>query len=141
MKERLLKFINSEGLSSAKFAEQINVQPSSISHILSGRNKPSFDFITKVLTGFPDLNAEWLILGKGEMLKSQKSPDLFDNENIMLENTANLPSVDTNILNKSPNNSQISDVNDININSQKTKIEKIVTFYADKTFKEYFPKQ
>ena len=70
MKDRLLKFLNSEELSSARFAEIIDVQPSSVSHILSGRNKPGFDFIQKILINFPSLNADWLILGKGNMYKN-----------------------------------------------------------------------
>ena len=70
MKDRLSRFLKSEGLTSLKFAELMEVQPSSISHILSGRNKPSFDFIEKMLARFPELDPDWLILGKGEMHRS-----------------------------------------------------------------------
>jgi transcriptional regulator with XRE-family HTH domain len=73
MKDRLLKFLNKEQLSHARFAEIIGVQPSSISHILSGRNNPGFEFIQKILTNYPQLNAEWLILGKGNMFRQSES--------------------------------------------------------------------
>ena len=50
MKERIERILKEKSLSSNKLAEMLEVQPSGISHILSGRNKPSMDFITKLLT-------------------------------------------------------------------------------------------
>lgn len=73
MKDRLLQVMNKLGLSATKFADEIEVQRSGISHILSGRNQPSYDFLVKILTRFQDINAEWLILGKGAMLKSNNT--------------------------------------------------------------------
>lgn len=145
MKDRLLKFIHSEGISSAKLAEKIGVQPSSISHILSGRNKPSFDFITKVLNSFPNLNSDWLIVGKGDMYKTVKQPTLFDsNANDAKPISSEKPSSDLNNPPKSIDNIQIppSDKDDVQSVIEKigTKIEKVVIFYSDKTFKEYSPK-
>lgn len=71
MKERLAQFLQSEGLTAVKFAEIMEVQPSSISHLLSGRNKPNFDFISRLLLRFPDLNPDWMINGIGEIYKSK----------------------------------------------------------------------
>ncbi|CAI8163674.1 MAG: Uncharacterised protein [Bacteroidota bacterium] len=62
--ERIKKVIDDSELSSAAFADRIGVQRSSISHILSGRNKPSLDFVLKVLHAFPTLHSDWLLLGK-----------------------------------------------------------------------------
>ncbi len=62
---RLEKVIKYYGLSSSSFAEKIGVQRSSISHILSGRNKPSLEFIMKVLSSFPEIDLYWLLNGKG----------------------------------------------------------------------------
>lgn len=70
MKERLEKFIKTEGLTPSRFAEIMGVQPSSISHILGGRNKPSFDFIEKMLLRFPKVNPDWLLLGKGTVYRT-----------------------------------------------------------------------
>jgi len=67
MKDRLMQLMELEQLNPSKFADMIGVQRSSVSHVLSGRNNPSFDFIQKTLTAFTGLNAEWLILGKGKM--------------------------------------------------------------------------
>src|SRR4030066_1678355 len=69
MKDRIIKFLTQENLSATKFADEIGVQRSSISHILSGRNNPSFDFIQKILTRYRNLNSEWLLLGSGPMYK------------------------------------------------------------------------
>jgi transcriptional regulator with XRE-family HTH domain len=69
MKDQLNKLMEAEGLSPAKFADEIGVQRSSISHILSGRNKPSYDFLIKILNRFKGINAEWLLTGKGNMIK------------------------------------------------------------------------
>lgn len=63
--KRLQKVIDFYGESSSSFAEKIGVQRSSISHILSGRNKPSLDFVLKVLSSFPEVEMYWLLNGKG----------------------------------------------------------------------------
>ncbi len=67
MKERLLQLLDLEQLSPSKFAEIIGVQRSSVSHVISGRNNPSYDFLQRTLKAFPGLNAAWLITGKGTM--------------------------------------------------------------------------
>jgi transcriptional regulator with XRE-family HTH domain len=67
MKERLVQLLDLEQITPSKFADIIGVQRSSVSHVISGRNKPSFDFIQKTLRAFPGLNADWLILGTGTM--------------------------------------------------------------------------
>ena len=64
---RIHKLIAFYQLSSASFADQIGVQRSSISHILSGRNKPSLDFVLKTLKAFPSLSSDWLLHGEGEI--------------------------------------------------------------------------
>lgn len=76
VKDRVLAFLQAEGLSSAQFAQEIGVQPSSISHIISGRNKPSLDFVTKMLSRYPQLQADWLLFGRGNMQKTLESESL-----------------------------------------------------------------
>jgi transcriptional regulator with XRE-family HTH domain len=78
MKERILAFLQSENKSAAQFAEEIGVQPSGISHILSGRNNPSLDFVMKMLHKYSSLSAEWLLFGQGAMYKYVSQPTLFD---------------------------------------------------------------
>ena len=67
MYSRLKKWMESERLKSSKLADNIGVSRATISHILSGRNKPSIDFFQKLLSTYPDLNSNWLITGIGYM--------------------------------------------------------------------------
>lgn len=67
MKERIRILMESEGLSPKRLAEILNTQPSNISHLLSGRNKPGFDLIANILSAFPRINPYWLILGRSPM--------------------------------------------------------------------------
>ena len=73
MNKRIQQFLELEDLTPAKLAEILGIQRSGLSHILAGRNKPSFDFIERMLTKFPTLSAEWLITGKGKPYKEQNS--------------------------------------------------------------------
>ena len=66
MEERLKLFLAMEGLSPSQFADKLGVQRSGVSHLLSGRNKPSFEFISKMLVAYPKLNPDWLIMGTGK---------------------------------------------------------------------------
>jgi transcriptional regulator with XRE-family HTH domain len=81
MKERLLQLLDLEQITPSKFADIIGVQRSSVSHVISGRNKPSYDFLHKTLKAFPGLNASWLMMGEGTMYEQmgRKVPgNLFD---------------------------------------------------------------
>jgi transcriptional regulator with XRE-family HTH domain len=99
MQRRIEQILEVENLSVSQFADKIGVQRSGMSHILSGRNKPSLDFAIKVLQTFPDLSSDWLLFGKGAMYDKNAgksvSPnlgnggDLFENT-VSEENTADL---------------------------------------------------
>lgn len=93
--------------SATSFADEIGVQRSSISHVLSGRNKPSLEFIQKILIAYPKISADWLISGK---------TTIEDNSEIETEEKIDKPS-------PTP----------INTNKQ---IKKVVIFYTDNTFEE-----
>lgn len=71
MNKRLEQFLAAENMSQTQFAETINVARASVSHLLAGRNNPGYDFMKSVMQKFPNLNMEWLILGKGKMYKDQ----------------------------------------------------------------------
>jgi len=143
MKTRIAQLISSEGLTSSKFADTIGVQRSSISHILSGRNNPSLDFIQKILNSFTNVNLEWLISGTGEMYK-EKVTGLFDMPTE--EETVSTPFQPPR-LKKEPLHEPLKDsktlteasLPSINPFIPGKQIEKVVVFYSDKTFKEYNP--
>jgi transcriptional regulator with XRE-family HTH domain len=138
MKERILEFLKAENKSSAQFAEEIGVQPSGISHILSGRNNPSLDFILKMLEKYSFLSTEWLLFGKGNMYKDQGMQNIF--QETSLEVTEKKPE----IISKNTNSEALKqDSKATGAEKEKKALqpEKIVLFYSDHTFNEYFPEK
>ncbi len=86
MREKLLVLMKNEGLTSSRLAELLGIQPSGISHILGGRNKPSFDFVQKVLRRFPRLNPDWLLLDSEQMYRNLTTEDSQPAENSIFSN-------------------------------------------------------
>ncbi|MFW5766925.1 MAG: helix-turn-helix domain-containing protein [Bacteroidota bacterium] len=156
MKDRILQIIKEEGLTNTRFAQEIGVQPSSISHIVSGRNKASIELITKILHRFPGINTDWLMLGKGEMYKTnqpersvqtqnkQATTDLFSQPSAP-EAKPDSPLDQSNEpgINPDPGDSVKSEdpppYERRKPSAEQKRIEKIVVFYSDKTFSEYNP--
>ena len=128
-------------LSASAFADKIGVQRSSLSHILSGRNKASLDFILKINDTFPELNLEWLIKGIGsfsgekkQAISSPPSIDLFSNESkIEAQNPLLTPPV-------SETKKEVISPKPIPDFFTSTDIEQIVVFYKDGTFTTYKPR-
>jgi hypothetical protein len=71
MEGKLRQLMKHEGVNSTRLAEILGIQASGISHIMSGRNKPSFDFLLKLLQRFPQINPDWLLLDKGPMYRDE----------------------------------------------------------------------
>ena len=145
MKERLSKIIAAESLTPALLADKMGVQRSGISHLLSGRNYPSFDFLQKLLIYFPKLNADWLILGQGSMYKSTDAdiPNLFTSPE-PVEKTPVFPTIpekSQNISSGEGNKKKVPEVEPeiLPPAEYKKTIEKMVVLYTDKTFAIYFP--
>ena len=111
--ERFKYLMKLNNLTASAFADEIGVQRSSVSHILSGRNKPSLEFIQKVLSKYPKVNADWLIAGVTKPI-----------ENSILE--------DTQQPNPKPRPSSIKTM------SNKT-IKRVLIFYNDNSFEEFTP--
>lgn len=70
MINRINLILRAKNLTARQFAEEIGIQPSGMSHIMSGRNNPSLDFVSKVIRRYPEIDANWLMLGRGEMYGS-----------------------------------------------------------------------
>ena len=71
MKDRIAHIIRAKNLTAAEFAIRLGIQPSNISHLLSGRNNPSLDFVRKLKETFPEYNLDWIIFGRGPMTVSE----------------------------------------------------------------------
>ena len=82
MHSRLKYWMDMEVLKSSALADIIGVNRATISHILSGRNKPSIDFLQKLLSNYPELNANWLISGVGYMKENQKQNEEKESKSI-----------------------------------------------------------
>nr|WP_315199968.1 helix-turn-helix transcriptional regulator [uncultured Flavobacterium sp.] len=141
--KRLEIILDYYSLNASSFADKIGVQRSSMSHLLSGRNKPSLDFILKITDFFPEVDLYWVLNGKGVFPKNAES-----SENLETNSTV------TNFDTPTPIDlfSQISTPAEENTIYPKTKkidtsieirntdeIEKIVFFYKNGTFKIYSP--
>jgi transcriptional regulator with XRE-family HTH domain len=137
MKERLSQFLQLEQLSPARFADILGVQRSGISHILSGRNKPGFDFIEKVLTKFPEMNAEWLITGKGKTYKEQSTQELTQAP-LFTPQPEQTPATAP-IFTTPPHSFQPEHRAELQKQPETHAISKIIILYNDKSFSEYRP--
>lgn len=140
MKERIQQFLISENKTSAQFAEEIGVQPSGISHILSGRNNPSLDFVIKMLERYKFLSTEWLLFGKGDMYKESTMPGLFDDVMPPIRDFKNGENKDSEPELKNhgvsyPDNDSTGTSEEERISS--TELREIVWFYDDGTFRVF----
>ncbi|MFT4771039.1 MAG: transcriptional regulator with XRE-family HTH domain [Cryomorphaceae bacterium] len=116
--DRIKTIITVNNLTSSSFADKVGVQRSGVSHILNGRNRPSMDFLLKVIEAFPRVDAGWLLTGKSpESSVTQKSQQVK-------------------AANKEPKAvfQQVKSKS-----SEERSIEKIVIFYTDHTFETYNP--
>ncbi|MBO4656751.1 MAG: helix-turn-helix transcriptional regulator [Bacteroidales bacterium] len=148
MEQRLQLFLQMEQLSQSQFADKMGIQRSGVTHLLSGRNKPSFEFITRMLQTFPTLNAEWLILGKGKPYKdSSASPEIPvapQPENLPEANlftpATELQPVETTEIIDFGNNVQIDEVEEIKrpspISDAPKAIKAILILYEDGTYEK-----
>ncbi len=143
MNERIREFLSSENKSSAQLAEEIGVQPSGISHILSGRNNPSLDFVLKMLEKYDYLSNDWLLFGKGSMYKTDKGQTLFDETVTKIEDKDSLRIKSESYISDSEFIDNQKDVLKKSLSSKTSNktslVEKIVWFYDDNSFEEYFP--
>ena len=110
MNERLLKFLSAENITQSQLADTLGVARASISHILSGRNKPGFDFLESIARNYPSLSLEWLVTGRGKMYRSHPEESQ--------------ESIEASLFGPSERQAP-------------TKIERIVVFFDDGTYREF----
>ncbi len=128
IQNRLHLILKMHNITASSFADTIGVQRSNVSHVLGGRNKPSLDFLEKTLNSFPRVNASWLITGK-------MPANGIENNETSLDSNKTIEAQKNEV-----NTLKTIDLETPNTNETSSEIEKILVFYKDKTFKEYFPK-
>ena len=127
--KRLQKILDYYGLSATSFAEKIDFNRSTISHLLSGRNKPSLEFVMKVLNEFPEVELYWLLNGKGSF-PSEENPS-----NYQKEISTNEPTPSSNLF------SEITETNPSHSKqipkNENQEVDRIVIFFKNGSFKSY----
>ncbi len=123
-KERIEAIMKSLNLSARQFAEQIHVQPGTISNMMSGRNNPSYEVIKRILIRYPELNPEWLINEQGDMWRTPpgKEAGLFDAQPPEATRRASAPQQKEEPQTPAAPPKQIA---------------RIVVYYTDNTFEEF----
>ena len=138
---RIQKILDYYSLSASAFADKISIQRSGISHLLSGRNKPSLDFIAKVYENFPEINLYWLLYGKGNFLLEDEKKI----ETQFKEDKINANSNQPNLFSESEKNivenktSTEFENSYLQIKNSDKKIEQIAIFYSDGSCSIYKP--
>ncbi|MCQ2114975.1 MAG: helix-turn-helix transcriptional regulator [Bacteroidales bacterium] len=151
MNTRLQQFLAAENISQGQFADSIDVARASVSHILAGRNKPGYDFISNLIVHYPNLNIEWLLTGRGKMYRNQgaevRRPDddnLFRDDALFADPEPVQASIPKDIPVQIPvvtpkiesSTSIITEVKNAEVTINQRKAVKVVIFYDDGTFQE-----
>lgn len=126
MNRRLLQFLQAENITQAQFADTLSVARGSVSHILSGRNKPGYDFLESLLLHYPRLNLDWLMTGKGRMYREDIASESSENSSSEL-----FPLIQASQAPQAPAAPA----------APPRKIEHITVFYSDNTFEEFVSKE
>ena len=144
MKERSIKIMECERMGQAQFASAIGSQRAAMSHIISGRNNPSLDVMTKILHRYPQINPDWLLLGKGEMLRDN-TPAMEPADNIakippqiqvVPEGHQELPFQESR---KELDNSEKTWA--VSVEKSSKTVSKIMVFYSDNTYDTFVPEK
>ena len=146
MVDRIQLILKTKGLSPSQFADEIQVKRSGLSHVLSGRNNPSLDFILKILATYTEIDPEWLLHGRGSMVKTnQQQLSKKTDEKADRTDSGEIPFPEMPVRKPSEEKPQKQTAPAIK-KTQGSKemviegnVEKIVVFYTNHTFKEYYP--
>ena len=138
IKDRLAHIIRAKNLTATQFADMMQIQPSNVSHLLSGRNKPSLDFLIKLKDIFPEYSFDWIILGKKPITINDRDTtfkeDLFQPVQMLDLNDKEYQDNDTKMNVQVDNLETMSEENNVELSK---KIKQIVYIYEDHTFEIY----
>ena len=132
MKDRIAHIMRAKNLKASDFAALLGIQPSGISHILSGRNQPSLDFIKKIKETFPEYNLDWIIFGTGPITTSE--PLLFKPSEMPVEIPLDEPTEPETVFDVP------EPVIEKTITKGSSSIKNMFILYNDGTFETYSPR-
>ncbi len=122
---RLQRIMDYYDLNASALADNLGVLRSSISHLLSERNKPSLDFVLKMIDKYPEVDLYWLLYGKGSFPKEEKKATATPLP-------TEIPFPKANVLEDNEKEKNVAA--QISVNKQKKQIQKIIFFYEDNSF-------
>ena len=130
MKDRIAHIIRAKNLTAAEFALRLGIQPSNISHLLSGRNNPSLDFVKKLKETFPEYSLEWIIFGRGPITISEPFAPITPVESVSSETFQEKPveQLEEETLFDQPTPSPVAT------------LKQIILVYSDNTFEQISPR-
>lgn len=131
-KDRLDHILRSKNLTATKFAELMKIQPSNVSHLLSGRNKPSIDFLIKLKEVFPEYNFDWIIMGRKPITINDPTPSIIDAQDTKYEDAE-----EKNIIEFDDFEEKFEENKPVI--SENKEVEKILLIYSDKTYDVLLP--
>lgn len=138
IKDRLNHILRSKNLTAKQFAELMEIQPSNVSHLLNGRNKPSIDFLMKLKEVFPEYSFDWIIMGKRPITINEPNPVSQDKEDVRFDDDYEDKTVKFEVVaeDNDKNISEMIENNGIELDVAKNAndIDKILIVYSDKTF-------
>lgn len=148
MGEKLLKLMKSEGLTSSRLAEILGTGASNISHIISGRSKPGYDLLRKILLSFPQIDPDWLLLDAESMYRKSEisntiassATDLFSSETAASDNRSLPATAPVDSSSERQNDRREDDLMDLR-NLTSPSVQRIIVIYTDRTFESFTPKQ
>jgi len=149
MVDRIKSIMAYYQLRAAQFSDAIGMQRSAVSHVLSGRNKPSLDFVLRIKNRFPEISLDWLTLGKGNMLGGETSEgqDLFAVSTPAAQHSPTATKIDTAeppLENKPAETRQVlvsgeESPDEYVVKGAAGKVSRVLFIYTDGTFQEFSP--
>ena len=142
MKAKFEFLLKNKGLNATSLARMLEIQPSGLSHILSGRNKPSFDLVVKILRIFPDINPDWLLLDSDQIFRSDDvtAPQLPSSRAERAEQSSVLPFDE--VANREVLEGVNGEKNELppiftTPRNPNKKVERVIILYSDRSFESY----
>jgi transcriptional regulator with XRE-family HTH domain len=148
MKERIEQIMQREGMKPGPFADSIGIQRSALSHILTGRNRPSLDVMMKILNRFTYISTDWLLKGEGPMFKHQvalEGSDASEGQQAVVQpiEFPDILSTDDASASPAPAPAQAAapkGVREVVVaQAQPRTVSRIMIFYSDNTFENFVP--
>jgi len=137
--KRLELLLDYYSLSASLFADKLGVQRSGLSHLMSGRNKPSLDFVMKIVENFPEVDLYWLLAGVGEFPKSDNPPHTITQPSPAptAEKVNDIPDLFSETKEEKVTHAGIANTTSQLLDNKE--IDRIVVFYKNGSFKSYIP--